>query len=61
MNILKYYQGLILYIGMTLSVFKRVRKLPVANEKLNKLASFSEISFWSSFNNLVEILHGPAA
>lgn len=46
---------------MTLSVFKRVRKLPVANEKLNKLASFSEISFWSSFNNLVEILHGPAA
>ena len=46
---------------MTLSVFKRVRKLPVTNEKLNKLASFSEISFWSSFNNLVEILHGPAA
>ena len=30
---------------MTLSVFKRVRKLPIANEKLNKLASFSEISF----------------
>ena len=30
---------------MTLSVFKRVRKLPVTNEKLNKLASFSEISF----------------
>ena len=33
-----------LWIGMTLAVFKRVVKLPVVNERLNKLSSWSEIS-----------------
>ena len=35
---------------MTLAVFNRVEKLPVVKERLNKLASWSEISFLSSFN-----------
>ena len=30
---------------MTLTVFKGVGKQPVVNERLNKLASWSEISF----------------
>ena len=43
---------------MTSAVFKSVRKLPVANERLNKLSSWSEILFLSSFNTLVVILYG---
>ena len=35
--------------------------MPVVNERLNKLASWSEISFLSCFNNLLEILYGPVA
>ena len=35
---------------MTLAAFTRVGKLPVVNERLNKLAIWSEISFSSSFN-----------
>ena len=46
---------------MTLAVFQRVGKLPVVNERLNKLESRSEISFLSSFNSLVGILYGPVA
>ena len=46
---------------MTLAVFNRVGKLPVVNERLNKTASWSEISFLSSFNTLVGILYGPVA
>ena len=46
---------------MTLAVFERVEKLPVVNEILNKLPSWSEISFLSSFNTLVGMLYGPAA
>ena len=46
---------------MTLAVFKRVGKLPVVNERLNKLESWSEISFLSSFNTLVGIIYGPVA
>ena len=46
---------------MTLAVFERVEKLPVVNKILNKLPSWSEISFLSSFNTLVGMLYGPAA
>ena len=46
---------------MTLAVFERVEKLPVVNEILNKLTSWLEISFLSSFNTLVGMLYGPAA
>ena len=35
--------------------------MPVVNERLNKSASWSEISFLSSFNTLVGILYGPVA
>ena len=38
-----------------------VGKLPVVNERLNKSASWSEISFLSSFNTLIGILYGPVA
>ena len=46
---------------MTLAVFNKVGKLPVVKERLNKSANWSEISFSSSFNTLVEILYGPVA
>ena len=46
---------------MTLAAFTRVGKLPVVNERLNKLAIWSEISFSSSFNTLVGILYRPVA
>ena len=46
---------------MTLAVFERVEKLPVVNKILNKLPSWSEISFLSSFNTLVGMLYGRAA
>ena len=46
---------------MTLAVFKRVGKLPVVIERLNKLASCSEISFSSSFKIIVGILYGSVA
>ena len=46
---------------MTLAVFNRVGKLPVVNERLNKSASWSEMSFLSNFNTLVGILYGSAA
>ena len=36
-----------------------VGKVPVINERFNKLPCWSEISFLSSFNTLVGILHGP--
>ena len=44
---------------MTLAAFTRVGKLPVVNERLNKLAIWSEISFSSSFNTLVGIRYRP--
>ena len=46
---------------MTLAVFNRVGKLSVLNQRLNKSANWSEISFLSSFNTLVGILYGPVA
>ena len=46
---------------MTLLLFKRVGKLPFANERLNKSASCSEISFLNGFNTLVGILYEPVA
>ena len=46
---------------MTLAVFDRVGKVPVVKESLNKSASWSEISFLSSFNTLVRTLYGPDA
>ena len=48
-----------LWIGITLAVFKRVRKVPVVKEKLNKSASCSELSFLSIFKTLLGILYGP--
>ena len=48
-----------LWIGITLAVFKRVRKVPVVKERLNKSASCSEISFLSIFKTLLGILYGP--
>ena len=48
-----------LWIGLTLAVFKRVGKVPVVKERLNKSASCSEISFLSIFNTLLEILYDP--
>ena len=44
---------------MTLEVFNRVGKLPVINERKNKSAAWSEMSFLSNFNTLVGILYGP--
>ena len=44
---------------MTLAVFNGVGKLSIENERLNKSASWSAISFLSSFNTLVGILYGP--
>ena len=46
---------------MTLAVFNRVGKLPVVDERLNKSASWSEISFLGSFSTLVGILYEPVA
>ena len=46
---------------MTLAVFNRVGKLHFVNERFNKSVSWSEISFLSSFNVLVETLYGPVA
>ena len=46
---------------MTLAVFNRVGKLTVVNERLNKSASWSEMSFLSNFNTLVGILYEPVA
>ena len=46
---------------MTLADFKRVGKLPIVNRRLNKLASWSEISFLSSFNALFGIAYGAVA
>ena len=48
-----------LWIGIILAVFKRVGKVPVVKERLNKSASCSEISFLSSFKTLLGILYGP--
>ena len=42
-------------------VFQSVGTLSVINEGLNKFASWSEISFLSSFNTLVGILYGAVA
>ena len=44
---------------LTLAVFKRVGKVPVVKERLNKSASCSEISFLSIFKTLHRILYGP--
>ena len=48
-----------LWIRITLAVFKRVGKVPVVKERLNKSASSSEISFFSIFKTLLGILYGP--
>ena len=48
-----------LWTGITLAVFKRVGKVPVVKERLNKSASSSEISFFSIFKTLLGILYGP--
>ena len=47
------------WTGITLAVFERVGKVPVVKEKLNKWASYSEISFSSIFKTLLGILYGP--
>ena len=47
---------------MTLANFDRVGKLTVITlNRLNKSASWSDISFLSSFNTLIGILYGPVA
>ena len=46
---------------MILAVFNRGGKLSIVNEKLNKSASWSNISFLWSFIVLVGTLYGPAA
>ena len=46
---------------MILAVFNRGGKLSIVNEKLNKSASWSDISFLWSFIILVGALYGPAA
>ena len=45
-----------LWIGTTLAVFKRVGKVPVVKEMLNKSASCSEISFLSIIKTLLGII-----
>ena len=47
------------HLFLTLAVFKRVEYLPITNESLNKLASWSEITILSGFHALAGILHGP--
>ena len=46
---------------MTLAVSQGVGKLSVVNERLNNIASWSEISFLSSFDTKVGILYVPVA
>ena len=46
---------------MTLAVFNRLGTLSFVNKRLNKSASWSEISFLSGFNTFVGILYGPVA
>ena len=48
----------VLWIGITLAVFKRVGKVPVVKQRLNKSASYSEMSFLSTFKTLLGILCG---
>ena len=48
-----------LWIGVTLEFFKRVGKVLVAKERLNKSASCSEISFLIIFKTLLGLLFGP--
>ena len=48
-----------LRIGITLADFKRIGKELVLKEKLNKSASYSEMSFLSIFKTLLGILYGP--
>ena len=48
----------VLWIGITLAVFKRVGKVPVVKQRLNKSASYSEMSFLSTFETLLGILCG---
>ena len=47
------------WIAINLAVLKRVRKVPVVKEKLNKSARCSETSFLSVFKTLLGILYGP--
>ena len=47
-----------LCIGITLPVLKRVGKVPVVKEKLNKSARYSEMSFLSIFKTFLGILYG---
>ena len=48
-----------LWIGITLLVFKRVGKVPIVKERLNKSASCPEMSFLSIFKTLLGLLYGP--
>ena len=49
-----------LWTEITLAVFKRVGKVPVLKERLNKSASCLEILlFLSIFKTLLGILYGP--
>ena len=47
------------WIGTTLAVFKRVGKVPVVKERLNKPASSSEMSLLRIFKTLLGTLYGP--
>ena len=44
-----------------IAVFKRVRKLPVVNERASKLAIWSKILFLSSFNTVIGIIYRAVA
>ena len=47
-----------LWIGITLALFKRAGKVSIVKERLNKLVSYSEISFSYIFKTLLRILYG---
>ena len=49
-----------LCIGITLTVLKRVVKMPIVKERLNKSASCSEMLFLSRSITLLWILYDPA-
>ena len=44
-----------------IAVFKRVRKLPVVNERASKLAIWSKILFLSSFNTVIGTIYRAVA
>ena len=57
--IIKFDLETFIWIGITVAVFKRVGKVSVVKERLNKSGSCSEMRFLSIFKTLFGMLYGP--